>query len=300
MAYALYHQINHQQNLQATLDDLFTHWHTEKIILLSVVFLLMIVNWTIEAAKWRTLLQDTEQFSLLRSLQSVLTGQAVSMITPNRIGEYMGRILYLKNINKIQGVTVTIVGSFAQLIVTGFLGLTGLIYYITRVNYAPWLNVLLISSVLLCIGLTYFYFHLYKVIEWTNGISFLKKIRVYLEVVKRFDKPRLLKILLFSLLRYSVYTIQFVILLHVMQVKASMPDLVFTICLIYWAMAIVPTIAIAEIGVRSETAVYFLKPLCDNPVGIVSSSLLLWMINLIIPALVGCLFVYKMKIYDDE
>lgn len=300
MAYSLYNQIQRQQNLKSTLYDLYTEWNVQKILLLAAVILLMIVNWTIEAGKWRLLLKGTEEFSLLKSLQSVLTGVAVSVITPNRIGEYMGRILYLKNVHKIQGVTVTIIGSFAQLIVTGFLGLIGLVYYIIFIKYTTWLNVLLISSVALCIGLTYFYFHLYKIIEWTKSIPFLKKISVYLEIVRRFDQKQLLYILLLSFIRYAVYTLQFLLLLQLMMVYAPFFDLLFTIWLIFWAMAIVPTIAIAEIGVRGETALYFLLPLSANQLGIVSSSLMLWLINLIIPALIGCLFVYKMKIYEDD
>ena len=300
MAYSLYHQIQRQPNLKSTLYDLYIEWNVQKILLLATVILLMVVNWTIEAGKWRLLLKGTEEFSLVKSLQSVLTGVAVSVITPNRIGEYMGRILFLKNVNKIQGITVTIIGSFAQLIITGFLGLIGLIYYIANIKHGSWLTVLLIGSTVLCVMLTYFYFHLYKIIEWTKGITFLRKIRIYLEIVKRYDQKQLLHILLLSLIRYVVYTVQFLLLLKVMLVFAPIPDLIFTIWLIFWAMAIVPTIAIAEIGIRGETALYFLLPLSANQLGIVSSSLMLWLINLIIPALIGCLFVYKMKVYEDD
>jgi hypothetical protein len=268
--------------------------------MLASVFVLMVVNWTIEAAKWRLQLDGTEKFSIIQSLQSVLTGVAVSVITPNRIGEYVGRILYLKNVNKLQGITVTIIGSFAQLIVTGFLGLVGLIYYIIKIQHSAWLNVLLLSSIALCLGLTYLYFHLSKFIEWTSMIPMLRKVKVYLEIVKRFKRKQLLQILGLSFLRYLVYTLQFIILMKILLVDAYVQDLLFTVWLIFWAMAIVPTIAIAEIGIRGETALFFLAPLSTNHFGIVSSSLLLWLINLIIPALIGCLFVFRMKIYDDE
>jgi hypothetical protein len=70
--------------------------------------------------------------------------------------------------------------------------------------------------------------------------------------------------------------------------------------LIFWIMAILPTIAIAEIGIRGEAALFFLAPLSTNYLGIVSSTFMLWFINLIIPSLIGCLFVYKMKLYKDE
>lgn len=144
MSYSLYHQIKLQPKLNQTIQAIFTEWDSTRMLMLASVFILMVVNWTVEAAKWRIQLDGTEKFSIIQSLQSVLTGVAVSVITPNRIGEYVGRILYLKNVNKLQGITVTIIGSFAQLIVTGFLGLVGLIYYIIKIQHSAWLNVLLL------------------------------------------------------------------------------------------------------------------------------------------------------------
>ncbi|MBL7753676.1 MAG: flippase-like domain-containing protein, partial [Chitinophagaceae bacterium] len=101
MAYALYNQIRRQEDLQNVIHQMLTEWDVMRISEVLVVIVLMIVNWTIEAQKWRFLLKGTENFSLWTSLQSVLTGLAVSVITPNRIGEYMGRILYLRNVHKL-------------------------------------------------------------------------------------------------------------------------------------------------------------------------------------------------------
>ena len=260
----------------------------------------MIFNWTIEAQKWRLLLVGTEKFSLWKSLQSVLTGVAVSVITPNRIGEYMGRILYLRNVHKIQGITVTIIGSFAQLIITGFLGLIGVAYYILNVQNFSWLTILFIASLLFFTFLTYLFFNLHKLLDWTKGIKFIRKLRIYLEIVKRFNQRQLIKILLISTGRYLVYTLQFILLLKFFLVDVNNVILLCTVWLIFWIMAILPTIAIAEIGIRGETALFFLAPLSTNHLGIVSSTFMLWFINLIIPSLIGCLFVYKMKLYKDE
>ena len=300
IAYTLYNQIIHQPNLQNTIHDLFVEWNTSKILFLSVVFLLMIFNWTIEAQKWRLLLVGTEKFSLWKSLQSVLTGVAVSVITPNRIGEYMGRILYLRNVHKIQGITVTIIGSFAQLIITGFLGLIGVAYYILNVQNFSWLTILFIASLLFFTFLTYLFFNLHKLLDWTKGIKFFRKLRIYLEIVKRFNQRQLIKILLISTGRYLVYTLQFILLLKFFLVDINNVIMLCTVWLIFWIMAILPTIAIAEIGIRGETALFFLAPLSTNHLGIVSSTFMLWFINLIIPSLIGCLFVYKMKLYKDE
>lgn len=300
MGYSLYTQIKNQPDLKSTIHSLLYDWNTAKYIELTLVLFLMGVNWLVEAVKWRYLLQSTEKFSIITALQSVLTGVAVSVVTPNRIGEYMGRILYLKNVHKLQGITVTIIGSFAQFIVTGFLGLVGLLYYLSQVAHTTWLYVLLALSIILCVSLTYLYFHLDLLLKITNRISFLKKVSVYIQVVKRFNQSQLLKILLYSICRYSVYTIQFVLLLKIFLVNIPMLPMILTIWVIFWAMAIVPTITLAELGIRGKTAVYFLSAFSTNDFGIISSSLMLWLINLIIPALAGCLFVFRMRLFDDE
>lgn len=301
MANSLYHRVRMQPGLKRTIHDMLSDWDAPRLGLLALVLVLMALNWGIEAMKWRLQLRNTERLSLWQSMQSVLTGLAVSVITPNRIGEYMGRILYLKNVHKLQGITVTIIGSFAQLIVTGFLGLIGLIWYMSRMSYSAWwLWMLLGSSILLCTVLSYLYFHLHRLLDWVGHVPVLRRIRVYLEIVRRFDRAMLRHILLLSLCRYAVYTLQFLLLLKLMLVIGPLVDMMFTVWLIFWAMAIVPTIAIAEIGIRGETALFFLGPVCVNPFGIVTASLLLWLINLIIPALLGCLFVFRMKIYDDD
>ena len=300
MLYAIIHQIKHQPNLQSTWYQLQHSLSSRGFVYLTTVGLLMLVNWLIEAFKWRLLLRGTEQISMIRSIQSVLTGVAVSMITPNRIGEYMGRILYLRNIHKVEGVTVTILGSFAQLIVTGVFGLSGMIYYMLMIQYSAWLVFLSVLSLIMSVMLLYLFFNLNPIVVWTNRIPYLKKIVRYIEIVKRFDFFQLIHLLVLSTLRYLIYTLQFFLLLKLFLVDASTIQLIASIWLIFWAMAIIPTIAIAEIGIRGETAVFFLLPLSTNQLGVVSSSLLLWFINLIIPALVGCLFVYKIKLYADE
>lgn len=300
IAVSLYRQIQSQHNIRDSIEQLTLNWTPQRIFLFILVIVLVFVNWTLEARKWQILLQGTEKFGLLKSLQSVLTGVAVSVLTPNRIGEYMGRILYLRNVNKVQGIMVTIVGSFAQLLVTGFFGLIGLSFYLVKVKSPTWLMVLLFVSLVICILMTYLFFHLSLVIQLTEKFSFLRKLKIYVEVIYRFQPKQLYELLALSVCRYMVYSIQFLILLTVCMVHTPWVITLFTIWLIFWAMAIVPTITIAEMGIRGETALYFLLPLSLNQLGIISSTVLLWLLNLIIPAMIGCLFVYKMKIYEDE
>src|SRR5690606_5376414 len=101
-------------------------------IALALVLILMLFNWGLEARKWQLLVRSLEQISFLRAFSAILSGVSLSINTPNRIGEYGGRMLYLSNQNKLKSIAAAVVGSLSQLIITIIFGLTGLIYYINN------------------------------------------------------------------------------------------------------------------------------------------------------------------------
>jgi hypothetical protein len=67
--------------------------------------------------------------------------------------------------------------------------------------------------------------------------------------------------------------------------------------LTFLSMSVIPTIALTEIGVRGSVAIYFFGFLSENVIGIMTAAFTLWIINLVIPALIGTLFVYQLKFF---
>lgn len=301
MGYSLFRQIQQQEHLKEALTHLLDWHNSTRWIYLALVFILMLLNWFCEAEKWRLLMRSTETMSRLSAMQAVLTGVSVSMLTPNRIGEYAGRILYLKNKHKLKGITVTLVGSLAQVLVSAVLGSIGLgIYWRTIHQTSPIFLIYLGISVLLAIGLSILYMNLHWVSSFCARFEYLRKIRIYIDVVRRFPKHLLWQVLGISTLRFLVYSLQLILLFYFVQIQAPFFTLLGMAWAIFWTLAVVPTIALAELGVRGQTAVFFMSAISGNMLGIVTAMLLLWFINLIIPALTGCLFVFNMKLYDDE
>ena len=74
---------------------------------------------------------------------------------------------------------------------------------------------------------------------------------------------------------------------------------------VYIAMASIPTIALSELGVRGSVSVflfslYFEKNgvvFGDLSLAVFAASSSLWLINIIFPALIGTLFVYKLRFF---
>ena len=66
--------------------------------------------------------------------------------------------------------------------------------------------------------------------------------------------------------------------------------------LTFLSMSIIPTIALTELGVRGSVAIYF-GYISSNTIGILTASFALWIINLVVPAILGVLFVYQLKFF---
>ena len=62
-------------------------------------------------------------------------------------------------------------------------------------------------------------------------------------------------------------------------------------------ISIIPTIAITEISVRGSVAVSLFGLISFNTIGILSAALALWIINLVLPALIGTFFVFSLKFF---
>ena len=78
-----------------------------------------------------------------RSLKAIFSGVSFSVTTPNRIGEYFGRMLYMNEGNRLKVISLTILGSLSQLIVTILFGLLGLLILqsdIDKLNLSGWLQ----------------------------------------------------------------------------------------------------------------------------------------------------------------
>ena len=87
-----------------------------------LVLLLVFVNWGFEALKWKSLIDKIEKISLPRAFKAIFSGVTVSIFTPNRAGEYVGRIFHLEKADRINAVLITMVCSVAQLMVTSSAG----------------------------------------------------------------------------------------------------------------------------------------------------------------------------------
>ncbi|MFB6457510.1 lysylphosphatidylglycerol synthase domain-containing protein [Chitinophaga sp. Hz27] len=309
LAYSLYTQITHRENLRESLEQMRESLDKKGWTGIVLVLVLMLFNWGFEARKWQVLVKPLERVSFIRAFSAILSGVSVSINTPNRIGEYGGRVLYLQDENKLKAIAATIVGSFSQLIVTVIFGLIGLFYYIHSLAprggsrwLAPdfWGNIVLAAIIVICSLTILLYFRLQIILSVFKRVKFLHKFTKYVQVIGNYKSAELRYLLLLSALRYMVFSAQYLILLDALGMEFLWWQGFLLNSVIYLVMAVVPTIAIAELGVRGKVSIFFLGLLSSNDVAILAATGGIWLVNLVLPALAGTVLLLGVKFIKEK
>ena len=310
LAISIYHQLQTQKDLNGALQQIKQSVSGEKSWKLMLAGVLMIVNWGIEARKWQLLVRHLQPVSFLKAYYSVLSGVAFAINTPNRIGEYGGRVLYIKDGSRVKAISLAILGSISQLIVTLVAGLIGFLYlrnlniFSTTGSVHPlstlWLNIILYGVLLVTFFTVLFYFRISWLVKWLEKIPGKSKFIQYIKVLDEFETKQLLQVLGLSLTRYLVFVSQYLLLLNVFGVEIEWWQGFWVISVLFQILAIIPTFALAELGIRGKVSIFLLASFSNNYVGIISCTVGIWIINLVVPALIGSLLILGVKIFSNK
>lgn len=269
--------------------------------ILAIAAILFIVNWGIETLKWHLLINHFERFTFFSSLKSVLSGVALSIITPNQLGDFAGRVIHLQTFNKIKGSLVAVVGHTAQVFITLIAGLFGLLVLLKFKWNIPYLSIvtIIIVTALFLMLLALVYVNIGQIFNGINKLRFLAKITDYLQVFTVFSRQFLWRIFILSLLRYLVFFIQYALLLWFFGIQMPLILLLGCIALTFCVQSIVPSFILLEIGLRGASALWFFGMFSINDIGILLSAYGLWIINMMLPALPGLYFIYNVKFNNE-
>lgn len=271
--------------------------------------LLMPVNWGLEGLKWRMLALHVRNLSYGEALRSVLTGISFSLFTPNRVGDSVGRIFSLRISDPLNAVLLAVAGSLAQIIATCFFGSLAFLFYIRRFIdfHESWQTFFFAGLVIFVAVINLLMLMLYL---RTPGVSAgfhkmikpgWRKIHGYISVLQSVRRRVLGKVILLSFLRYLVFSFQFFLMLRAFGIDIPLLNALVLIAMTYLVMTAIPTIALADLGIRGSVAIYFIgswfAPSVHASTGILLATAMVWIINLAVPALAGLLFIGRLSIF---
>ena len=308
LTWSIYRQLLRQHNWQASLHHAWLALTGAEAWKLVLTVVLLFANWGLEARKWQVVIRRIQPLSFLQSIKAVFTGTTLAFFTPNRIGEYMGRILYLDEGKRIKAISLTIVCSMGQLLVTWWAGIGGILYLQAYGNTellhtfaGLWMKLVLYFTIAAAIILTLFYFRLAGLVRWVEKIPRMQKPVAYIRVLDNLNATILIRILSLSVLRYSVFIGQYYLLFDVFDVHVTAAQVAGSVSVIFLVLSIVPTIAvITELGVRWKIGIEVVRLFDSNVTGILATSLAIWIINLVIPALIGSLLILGIKVFNNR
>jgi hypothetical protein len=264
----------------------------ERLAILLTVVLLMYLNWFMEARKWQLLTKDYYYLNFKSAFKAVLSGITTALFTPNRVGDFIGKVSHLPQEHRKKGMISSFFGSYSQWLLTIIMGWIAWIQLGRQIINAD-LFYSLISLVyfIMIVGLL---------------ILFLRKgpsIKAFKRFKKFFKHPpsvnSRLRLIGLSFLRYFIFTSQFYLLLHFFGVDLNYGLVLSKLGLFYLISSLIPSTFWGELGIKESLAVWVFSGIVINSLLIITTTLLLWFINLFVPAIFGNYFLYKKtKVYS--
>jgi hypothetical protein len=271
-------------------------------VLLAVA--LVPVNWGLEAWKWHRLARHLEPVSFGRSFKAVLVGLTLGFATPNRVGDYAGRILELKSARRLDALGAVFLGRYAQLVVTVLAGAAGLLFFVLKfylTGYpAAGLGVVLAAVVLGAAVLLPLYRSRILLAVLTL-VRPLRRFRRFLAVMPTYPARALHAVLAISGLRYAVFCGQFLLLLHAYGTAAPFGAGLAAVAGTFFLKSLVPSLnALADVGVRELSATHLFGLLGQPVLPVLSASLSLWVINIALPSAAGLLLLPGLRVLREK
>ncbi len=294
----IYNQVFNKENISELVEEFqgqFTWSNSPWII---VAFLLMPFNWMMETLKWKLLVRRIEKVPFFKAFKGVFLGVALSIFTPNRIGEYGGRILVVKPENNLKTIVATLVSSFSQMLTLLSLGIVGFVFFthfflkeeVFVVLGIGLLGLIVIFLMLLC------YFNVRLAIPVFKRIPYMRRFVKDMEVLDEYSSSELWSSLGYSVLRYLIYSIQYYLILRFFGIHVDFLTGLSGISTIFLVQTSIPLPTVLDLAVRSEVALYIWSTFSDNEISIFASTFGLWFMNIIIPALFGMIFIFTVNI----
>ena len=254
-----------------------------------LIFFLQFANWVLEALKFYFLLPCSKDFSFQHVLKAVYVGNLTAIITPKRLGNFIGRNWILKN--KAQHVTIsTISGNFFQLFTTIIMAFCSFLYlyffksqFLLDFKYYFLLVVFFYSLLLFFIGYTIFTNNWHPIV---NKFKLAKYFNISTDHLTSITPLKRVRVLFFAMSRYWIFIIQYYILFKGFNMPVDFIEIIILVGILFGTVTFLPSFAPGNLGTREALSIFILG---GSTLGIKFAivSFLVWLVNVVFSALIG-------------
>ncbi len=235
-----------------------------QVLTILGVFLLMPINWGLEVYRWK-LATPHENLTVTESMTAVLGGLAMNWVLPLTSGDLATR---LSNVNYhvktawsialVRGVSIFLTLVFGSL---------GLLYFF---NYSlSWFWVIVGVSLVIV-----------SIIFWKYQFQ---------------NQSDLVRVISVSVIRFLVFSFQFGLLIWAFNLELLIIQIAAGVGWVFLFRSVLPSL-FGNFGVREASALVFFDALVPNSEMILIPTTLIWLVNTVIPSLIGAGLIFNLKV----
>lgn len=261
------------------------HWeqfHLTNTLSLLLAIAFVIPNIWLAWYKWKiTVCVLNARMERSKVTQSFFAGIVTGMLTPNMLGNFIGRFYYFEKSERLKVTAFTMLSNFGQLIASLSFGWLSILILdeLLLFDEVPHLK-LWIGIVLLLCFITYFFGDL--VLSKVSKNGFIKEVKSQLKHHQFYR----FQLLFLSFLRLCIFTTQFMLVLNAFGEELSWFNML-SVWQVYLLTMLAPSLFLGKIGVRELISVTVLTSVGMNEFAVLFSSLIIWFVNSFAPALLG-------------
>jgi len=265
-----------------------------KYLLFVVLFTMAFINWGLEAQKWRVLIREIAYISFFRSYKAILLGLGVSLTIPRSIGEVLGRLWSLKIKGREAVIGALLISRGFQLSTTLLGGLASIVYFFSIGNATPMITNVALVAICVFIGL---------IILILLALRFSKKenkFTSYIKTLRSYSLDLLFYVWSLAFLRFCIYATQYYLVLNTLTSETGVV-LFAGILLVYLVKSVIPSIhALGDELMRQSSAVIVFSLIGIPQEAVIVSSVFIWLLNLLLPSIIGVFLIPSAKIVLDK
>ena len=289
--FTIHHQLIKMYNKEQILFSQLYEQGSELIIIISILMLLMsCANWFLEGKKWQLSVSATCPINFYTAMRQCLIGATSSLLTPAKAGDYVAKPLFYPPEYRSKILGLNTLNHLCQMSVTGVFGLLSLAIL---GSYMP--------AVTELIDLRYIFIPItFVVLLMLAAFLFLKRNshKSYLKLkntCKVASNELCFYLLGLSVIRYLVFTFQFIFLLVLFGADIDFGLAFVLLSAIHLINSSLPTPALSDAVVKGSLGVLLFGLFGVNAWMVLLATALMWLFNQAIPVLLGAYYLARYK-----
>lgn len=264
-------------------------------IILLVVLCLMPVNWGIESYKWKSITAQIEPVPYSTALKSVFSGICVGNIAPGRAMEFLAKIIFFKPENRPSITVLHFINGMFQMLITVTIGIIAIALKLNQINNSStFIYLVLFGGLCMILFFCWAIFNVSFIQQKLKFIKWFQKIGDTQHV--HFSKSLIVNLISLSIVRYFVFTTQFYLIYNALSPQNDTIQIFMSIAAYFMLTSLIPMISVIEPAIRAAIALFVFNNSGDDTITIVLASTFVWLINVVVPSIIGYIIILKEKI----